>query len=140
MSDLLLIGQAPSKSEGNEYFLHCMDWWWDIYNVVESLLSDSFPVEELFYRDMWLAPPTPHLSENEALTLSILLKEIVSSREAEICLREWYLKDQDVDSEDDIDGRVEHRVEQIGSFIKFLESCGGCKAKWHGVDEAGDAE
>ena len=31
MSDLLLIGRAPSTSEGNEYFLHCMDWWWDIY-------------------------------------------------------------------------------------------------------------
>ena len=58
MSDLLLIGRAPSTSEGNEYFLHCMDWWWAIYNVVETLLTNSFPVEELFYRDSWLAPPT----------------------------------------------------------------------------------
>ena len=79
MSDLLLIGRAPSTGEGNEFFLHCMDWWWDIYHVVETLLSDSFPVKELFYKDLWLAPPTPHLSQCEAHDLSGLLREKVLS-------------------------------------------------------------
>ena len=141
MSDLLLIGRAPSTSEGNEYFLHCMDWWWDIYHVVETLLSDSFPVKELFYRDLWLTPPTPHLSQCEAHDLSGLLREKVLSGGAEMCLREWYRKDPDIDDDGDIiDGWVQHRLEQIGSLMTFLDVCGGCKAKWHGVDEVDDAE
>ena len=136
MSDLLLIGRAPSTSEGNEYFLHCMDWWWDIYHVVETLLSDSFPVKELFYRDLWLAPPTPHLSQGEARDLSGLLREIVLSGGAEMCLREWYRNDPDIDDDGDvIDEWVQHRLEQIGSLMTFLDACGGCKAKWHGADD-----
>ena len=141
MSDLLLIGRAPKTSEGEEYFLHCMDWWWDIYHVVETLLSDSFPVEELFYRDLWLGPPTPHLLKAEARTLSALLREKVYTREVEKCLREWYFKDPNVEDDGDvIDGWLQHRNEQIMIFIRFLDTCGGCKAKWYGVDEAGDAE
>ena len=137
MSDLLLIGRAPSTSEGNEYFLHCMDWWWDIYHVVETLLSDLFPVEDIFFSDVWLAPPTPHLSKVEAHILSGLLREKVLSREAEMCLRDWYRKDPNIDDDDDaIDSLVQHRIEQIENFMTFLDACGGCKAKWYGVDNA----
>ena len=136
MSDQLLIGSTPSTSEGNEYFLHCMDWWCDIYHVVETLLSDSFPVKELFYRDLWNAPPTPHLSQSEAHNLSGLLREKTLSGGAEMCLREWYREDPDIDDDDDIDRWVQERIEQIGSFMTFLDACGGCKAKWYGVDDA----
>ena len=54
-----------------------------------------------------------------------------------MCLREWYRKDPDIDDDGDIiDGWVQHRLEQIRSLMTFLDECGGCKAKWHGVDDA----
>jgi hypothetical protein len=81
------------------------------------------------------------LSQVEAHTLSGLLREKVLSREAEMCLRDWYSKDQNIDEDDDaIDSMVQHRIEQIESFMMFLDACGGCKAKWYGVDETGNAE
>lgn len=132
MSDLLLVGHAPSSPEGQEFFLHCMDWWWDIYHLIERLLSDSYPVDVFFFPDMLLAPPTPHLSPIGALALSRKLEEKWVSKEIAMCLRDIF-RDHPIQVEDpeELEQEIAQRLMQIREFIRFLAASGGCEARWH---------
>ena len=58
MSDLLLVGQSPTQTVGEEFFLHCMDWWYEILQAIEACVDESYPFDALFYRDVFLAPMT----------------------------------------------------------------------------------
>jgi hypothetical protein len=142
MSDLLLVGQSPSQDVGKEYFLHCMDWWIDIVRAIERCLSASYPFEDQFYSDLWLAPLTPHLSGADAEKLAHELK----ARRENGDLRQAIVREIETYPEDYFDGfgeeanvafdeTVEERMAQVDEFIAFLGASGGCRAKWYGVDD-----
>jgi hypothetical protein len=136
MSDLLLVGESPSGDVGKEYFLHCMDWWIDILQVIEACLDASYPFDAIFYRDLFLAPMTPHLSGEEAKTLAGILDECRERGELEQVVRQVISAGlYEEDDEDDLESRVEDRLDQIDRFITFLRACGGCRARWHGVND-----
>ena len=129
MSDVLLVGRAPAEAVGQEFFLQCADWWYDILAVIDTLLEDRFLVDEHFERDLLLAPPTPHLDGQTARELADLLEEVLSSRDVEALLKQRYRDELDVEAEL-IEGYVADRVDQIGTLVAFLRSSGGCDAKW----------
>jgi hypothetical protein len=129
MSDVLLVGRAPDKAVGKEFFLHCADWWYDILAVIDTLLEDRFPVDEHFERDLLLAPPTPHLDGQTSRELADLLEKVMSSGDVEVLLKKRYRDELDVEAEL-IEGYVADRVDQIGALVAFLRSSGGCDAKW----------
>lgn len=135
MSDLLLKGKNPSKEEGKEYFLHCMDWWWDIVSVMVILLGGDV-VEEAFYKDSWLTPPTPHFDADDAVFFAQVLEAATTPTRRVAALRDMYRSDPNIDwSDEDIDSVSEERDQQIQDFIAFLKSCGGCYAHWHGMTD-----
>jgi hypothetical protein len=142
MSDLLLVGQSPSQEAGKEYFLHCMDWWIDIVRAIERCLASTYLFEDRFYSDLFLAPLTPHLSGDEAEKLARVLKV----RRGNGDLRWAVVREIEAYPDDYFDGcgeqaqaafddTVEERMDQVDDFITFLEASGGCRAKWHGVDD-----
>lgn len=138
MSDLLLVGHAPSSPEGQEFFVHCMDWWWDIYDVIKRLLSDSYLVDVFFFPDMPLAPPTPHLSPGAALALSHKLDEKYKSGEIELYLHDIFRENPiRIEDPEELEDGITQRLTQIREFIRFLAECGGCEARWN-VPEASE--
>jgi hypothetical protein len=129
MSDVLLVGRAPEGAVGQEFFLHCADWWYDILAVIDTLLADRFPVEEHFERDLLLAPRTPHLNGQAARELADLLEEVVTAGDVQVFLTKRFRDELDVEAEL-VDGSVADRVGQIAALVAFLRSSGGCDAKW----------
>lgn len=142
MSDLLLVGQSPIHDMGKEYFLHCMDWWIDIVGAIKRCLGANYPFEEQFYRDLSLAPLTPHLSGAEAEKLAHELKihrvngylRQAIVREIEL-YPEDYFDERGEEAKAAFDDTVEERMAQADEFIAFLAASGGCRAKWYGVDD-----
>lgn len=135
MSDVLLIGETPESEEGKEFFLHCSDWWYEMLEVINISMSDDFPVDEYFYRDSLLAPPTPHMAAEESRRFSALLSDVINSGAARECLDKYYhedplLIDYFEGDEDKVSGTLEERLQQLEEFTRFLKNCGGCKAKW----------
>jgi hypothetical protein len=119
-----------------------MDWWVDIVRVLESCLESSYPFEDYFYSDLFLAPLTPHLSGAEAKTLAgrlKLLREKGDLRNAMIRVIERYPEDYFDDLGEEaqaaFEDTVDERMSQLDEFIAFLEASGGCRAKWYGVDD-----
>jgi len=133
MSDLLLVGDAPGERVGEEYFLPCMDWWYQIVWAIEALVDESFPFNELFFEDMFLAPITPHLDRAQASRLAKLLKDNRESgklgQELDRILRES-IDDGDESQQIILKEYMDERKNQVDEFIVFLDSCGGCRAKW----------
>jgi len=141
MSDLLLVGLNPESKQGEEYFLHCMDWWYEIVMVLQQRLEGRFAFDEHFRRDMMLALPTPTLGEEDCKELGKLVSEMVRDGSAEAQLERIYREDPFLiqAQEEDPDGLhldPMHRLEQIRELAIFLDQCGGCKAKWHGVEDS----
>lgn len=138
MSDLLLVGDAPGERIGEEYFLHCMDWWYQIVWAIEALVDESFPFNELFFEDMFLAPITPHLNGAQACRMAALLKENRESgklsQELVRILRESF-DEGDESQQMILKGDMDERMTQIDEFIFFLDSCNGCRAKWYAPEE-----
>ena len=135
MSDLLLVGQSPSEDVGKEFFLHCMDWWLEILQAIEACVGDAYPFEALFYRDLFLAPMTPHLSGPEAWRLGNILKDCGESGALRQALESAVSAYRDDEEPDALEEIVDDRMAQLDAFIDFLGACGGCRAKWHGVDD-----
>ena len=140
MADMLLVGTAPTSEDGKEFFLYSTDWWYDIFKVFIFLLSDIYPLDEYFTRDLLLAPPTPTMDGEESLKFSKLVDKIVQDGSARMCLGMIYNVDpifSDYFDEDEeiknlqINEQINERIEQIETFSKFLKDCGGCAAKWY---------
>lgn len=136
MSDMLLVGVAPTSEEGKEFFLHCNDWWYEILDVFIFLLADIYPMDEYFARDLLLAPPTPTMNAEESLKFSVLVNNILQDGTAKECLRMIYHIDPIYSAyygEDEklINDNINDRIEQIEALAKFLQYCGGCAAKWY---------
>ena len=135
MSDLLLVGQSPTRAVGEEFFLHCMDWWYEILQAIEACVGESYPFDALFYRDLFLAPMTPHLTGGEAANLAEILTEYRGRgelREALSRVIDAYLEEDEMDQLAD---RLDERLVQVDAFIAFLGASGGCRARWHGVED-----
>jgi hypothetical protein len=139
MSDLILIGQAPSSPEGQECFLRGVDWWWDLYHVTGRLFGDAFARELFSFPDVPFAPPMPHLTSIEALALSRKLLEKVKSMEVTKCLREIF-RDHPTPVEDpaELERCIGLRVMQTREFIRFLAASGGCEARCDTFEERDD--
>lgn len=140
MADILIVGKAPTSNEGKEYFLHCLDWWWDILVVIDRLLRDKFPIDTRFVRAMTLAVPSPAMNATESIEFSKLVKDIVQDGSARACLTQIYrddpvLLDYYGDNEGLLMSNIDDRIEQLDTFASFLESCGGCKARWYYPDD-----
>ena len=135
MSDLLLVGESPTQNVGEEYFLHCMDWWYEILQAIEACVDEAYPFDALFYRDLFLAPVTPHLTGGEAKNLAEILTECRQRGEFGETLKRVIAATLDEDEKDRLEDRLDERLSQVDAFIAFLESSGGCHAKWHGVDD-----
>ena len=135
MSDLLLVGESPKEMIGEEFFLHCMDWWYEILHAIEACVDESYPIDSLFYRDLFLAPMTPHLTGREAQNLAEILKDCRQRGELVETLKRVIAASLDEDETDRLEDRLEERVSQVDAFIEFLGSSGGCHARWHGVKE-----
>lgn len=138
MSDILLIGEAPSGDVGKEYFLHCMDWWYEIVWAIEALADESYPFNEVFYRDLLLAPMTPHLNGSQARRLAELLKERREDGELNQVLDRILtesLNEDDEGKEATLADEMDERMTQIDDLIVFLEACGGCHAQWYIPEE-----
>ena len=135
MSDLLLVGQSPSEDVGKEFFLHCMDWWFEILEAIEACVGESYPFESLFYRDLFLAPMTPHLTGEEARHLAEVLSACRQRGDLGDSLSRVIDGTLDEDEKDQLEDRLDERLSQLDAFIRFLGVCGGCRAKWHGVDD-----
>lgn len=135
MSDLLLVGQSPSEDVGKEFFLHCMDWWFEILEAIEVCVDESYPFDALFYRDLFLAPMTPHLTGGEAKNLAEILAGCRQRGELGAVLERVIAASLEEDDRDSLEFRFDERVSQVDEFIAFLGACGGCRAKWHGVDD-----
>ena len=140
MADILIVGKAPTSKEGKEYFLHCLDWWWEILFVIDRLLKDKFPIDTCFVREMPLAAPSPTMNATESIELSKLVKGIIQDGSAKNCLRQIYrdvpvLLDYYGDDEGLIKSSSDERIEQLDTFAKFLESCGGCNVEWYYPEE-----
>ena len=138
MSDLLLVGEASVKGVGKEYFLHCMDWWYQIVWAIEALVDESFPFYEVFYRDLLMTPMTPHLSGVQASSLAGFLIERRESGELGKTLERILLESLDEDREDVevvLQECLDERMVQFDDLIEFLEACGGCHAKWYGYND-----
>jgi len=136
MADILLVGTAPKNEEGKEYFLHCTDWWWDILFVIDRLLKDDYPVDEYFVRESLLSPPAPAMNAEESLEFSTLIENILQDGSARTCLKKIYREDPNLfeyygTDEELINNNINHRIEQIEEFSRFLRSCGGCAVKWY---------
>lgn len=135
MSDLLLVGQSPTPTVGEEFFLHCMDWWHEILQAIEACVDESYPFDAIFYRDLFLAPMTPHLTDGEAKNLAEMLGECRQRGELAKTLERVIAASLDEDEKDWLEDRLGERLSQVDAFISFLGASGGCRAKWHGVDE-----
>ena len=138
MSDLLLVGDSPKEDAGTEYFLHCMDWWFDILRTIEEIVDESFPFYDVFYRDLLLTPMTPHLDSDQAVSLAKLLREKRESGDLLQALDRILTENIDEDEEDRqavLDDRMDDRTTQIEELIDFLDACGGCRAKWYSSDD-----
>ena len=135
MSDLLLVGQSPSEGVGKEFFLHCMDWWFEILEAIEACVDESYPFDALFYRNLFLAPMTPHLTGGEAKNLAEILSACRQRGELGEALSRVIEATLDEDEKDSLEDRLDERLSQVDVFITFLEACGGCRAKWQGVDD-----
>ena len=134
MSDILLVGESPRERVGEEYFLHCMDWWYQIVWAIEALMDESYPFCEVFYRDLLLAPMTPHLNGFQAWSLAELLKERRESGELYQVLERILtesIDEDEVNKEDILKDCMDDRMTQFNDLIVFLENCGGCHAKWY---------
>lgn len=133
MSDLLLKGKNPASAEGEEFFLHSADWWWDILGVLTELLGNRFP-EDLVFRDGWLTPPTPHFEEKDAVEVASVIEQVAPSEKRKEVLRRMYNDDPNIEEiGDQLESRIEERDEQIEQFVAFLKASGGCGAYWHGI-------
>ena len=138
MADLLLVGKNPESKQGEEFFLHCMDWWYEIVKVLQNGLQGRFAFDEHFRRDLMLALITPTMGRDDCKELSRLVLEIVNDGSAEEHLERLYREDPlliQAQEEFPEGFDKEHRIEQIQEFALFLDQCGGCKAKWHGQEE-----
>ena len=134
MSDILLVGHAPSADAGKEYFLHCMDWWVDIVSAIEELADESYPFHEVFYRDHFLAPMSPHLNGAQACRLAEFLTERRDEGDLNQVLDRIlteYIDEDDEEREEILEDRICERMAQIDEFIEFLQACGGCQAQWY---------
>ena len=139
MADLLLVGKNPESKQGEEYFLHCMDWWYEIVMVLQNALQGRFAFDEHFRRDLMLAPMTPTMSREDCKELSRLVSEIVNDGSAGEQLERLYREDPLlIQAQEEFPGGLdkEHRLEQMQEFALFLDQCGGCQAKWHGQEES----
>ena len=135
MSDILIVGHAPLSDDGQEFFLHSTDWWFEILHVIEDLFSDRFPVNNLFSRDHDFAPPTPHLDADLSYELSLLLFEGIENGKARASLNRSYREDPILvnyfeGDEDQIDASLDERMKHLEEFAQFLKQCGGCSARW----------
>jgi hypothetical protein len=135
MADLLLVGESPKEAVGKEFFLHCMDWWYEILQTIEACVDESYPFDAFFYRDLFLAPMTPHLTGGEAKNLAQILMECRQRGELGETLDRLIAASLDEDEDDWLEDRLDERLSQVDVFIEFLGSSGGCRAKWHGVEE-----
>ena len=140
MSDLLLVGLNPESKQGEEYFLHCMDWWYEIVMVLQQRLEGRFAFDEHFRRDMMLALPTPTMGEEDSNELGKLVSAMVRYGSAYAQLERIFLEDPFLiqAQEEDPYGLFlypTHRLEQIRALSIFVDQCGGCKAKWHGLED-----
>jgi len=135
MSDLLLVGESPEETVGEEFFLHCMDWWYEMLQAIEACVDESYPFEALFYRDLFLAPMTPHLTGEEAKNLGEILRECRQRGELHETLNRVISESLDEDEAGLLQDRLDERLSQVDNLIGFLRSSGGCRAKWHGVEE-----
>ena len=138
MSDILLVGEAPSGDVGKEYFLHCMDWWYQIVWAIEALVDESYPFYDVFYRDLLLAPMTPHLNGLQARSLAELLTERREDGELGQVLDRILtesLDEDDADREEILEDNMSERMTQVDNLITFLEACGGCHAQWYIPEE-----
>ena len=135
MSDLLLVGESPTQAVGKEYFLHCMDWWYEILQAIEACVDESYPFDALFYRDLFLAPKTPHLTGGEAANLAEILTKCRRCGELRKVLSRVIAAYLEEDEEDRFADRLDERLVQVDAFIAFLGASGGCRARWHGVED-----
>ena len=134
MADIQIIGAAPKSSEGKEFYLHSTDWWWEIIEVFKKLLKDDY--EKYFIRESFLAMPTPSMDDEESFKFSVLVDNIMKDGTVSTCLRKIYKEEECLvdyygDDEKLIDDGINHRIEQIKEFTKFLKSCGGCSVNWN---------
>lgn len=133
MSDLLLVGESPKKGVGEEFFLHCMDWWHEILQTIQACVDESYPFDEIFYRDIFLAPKAPHLTGKEAEELAEILDECRNRGDLVETLTHVISASLDEDEPDTLSDRLEERLSQFENFIEFLRASGGYRAKWYGV-------
>jgi len=136
MADILIVGTSPKSDEGKEYFLHCLDWWWDILFVINRLLKDRFPVDAYFIREFPLAAPAPVMEEEECQECSKLLQDVLQDGSARSCLMTRYRDDPVLydyyGNDENLKNRnLDERLEQLEQFARFLDSCGGCRVKWY---------
>jgi hypothetical protein len=136
MADILIIGTSPKSEEGKEYFLHCLDWWWEILFVINRLLKDRFPVKTYFIREFPLAAPAPEMNDEQCIQFSLLLKDVIQDGSAVACLKQLYrdvpnLYEYYGDDQQLIKSSIEERISQMDEFVSFLWSCGGCEVKWY---------
>ena len=140
MADILIIGIAPTSEEGKEYFLHCLDWWWEILLVIERLLNEHIPVDAYFVREFPFAATAPKMDAEDSRQFSILLEEILQNGSARTCLRQIYrddpvLLDHYGNDGDLLKSNLDERIEQLETFTRFLKSCGGCNLKWYSPED-----
>lgn len=136
MSDVLLIGKKPESKVGEEYFLHSGDWWYELLEVINGLPEESFPVEKYFYRDLFIAPVTPHLDAENAAKLADELNKFIESGEALTVLINHYNTDEIMldyfeGDEEKKEYCADERLQQLKAMLQFLKASGGCHAKWY---------
>ena len=140
MSDILILGTDPVSDAGKEFFLHVTDWWIQVTDVLDNVMEGEAPLDEWFVRECMFCPRTPWLNEEEAIFLSSLLKNKIEEGSMERGLEKYFREDAlmmeyfDGD-EDALQDSMQERMGQIRQFAKFLSECGGCRVKWHGMDD-----
>jgi hypothetical protein len=139
MSDILIVGKAPTSEDGKEYFLHCMDWWWDILFVIKRLFKDRYPVSEYFIRESDFTPPAPEMDEAESTKFAILLEASLKDGSARKCLEDIYRTNPNlieyIDGDNELlTDTLNERMKQLEQFERFLKVCGGCNVRWYYPD------
>jgi hypothetical protein len=126
MSDILLIGALPENKEGEEFYLHIEDSWWEMLFVMNNLLIGIYQMDEYFYPDKWLAPPTPHLEGKESRCLAELIDESLQNGSIESLLRKINRVNPEINEKSLLIGEtIEGRLKQFKQFVDFLRYSGG---------------
>lgn len=140
MSDVLIVGFKPKSELGKEFCLDSTDWWYEILEVFDEFIPVNAELDDFLFKECMFCPRTPYLEENDAIEFACILEKYLFEDSIKSFLLKMY-QDEPLYQEyfegdiEFMEENVQERTDQISSFICFLKACGGCRAKWDGMDD-----